>query len=132
MKTKWGLLSVLAFFMFNISAFAQDKDGWEKLGARTVDYRVEKDVLPVTSAKGTFTKLKFFVKGGAVNFKDVKVFYRNGTVQDIEVRKTIPAGGETRVIDLNGNERVITKIEFLYDTKNSSKTKARVVVFAKD
>jgi hypothetical protein len=131
MKKRLILFSVLSFFIFNASLLAQDR-GWEKIGARKVDYRVEKDVLPVTVAKGTFTKLKFFVKNGAVNFKDVKVFYRNGTVQDIEIRKTIPAGGETRVIDLNGKERVITKIEFIYDTKNSANSKATVVVFAKE
>jgi Protein of unknown function (DUF2541) len=131
MKKRLILFGVLSFFMLNVSLLAQDH-GWEKIGARKVDYRVEKDVLPVTIAKGTFTKLKFFVKNAAVNFKDVKVFYRNGTVQDIEIRKTIPAGGETRVIDLNGKERVITKIEFIYDTKNSADSKATVVVFAKE
>ncbi len=125
------LFGVLTLLFFNTNLLAQDK-GWEKIGARKVDYRVEKDVLPVTAAKGTFTKLKFFVKNGAVNFKDIKVFYRNGTVQDIEIRKRIAAGGETRLIDLDGKERVITKIEFVYDTKNSADSKATVVVFAKE
>jgi Protein of unknown function (DUF2541) len=121
----------LTLLFFNTNLLAQDHE-WEKIGARKVDYRLEKDVLPVTAAKGTFTKLKFFVKNGAVNFQDVKVFYRNGTVQDIEIRKRIAAGGETRVIDLDGKERVITKIEFIYDTKNSADLKATVVVYAKE
>ncbi|WP_310554513.1 DUF2541 family protein [Flavobacterium sp.] len=131
MKKRMILFGVLTLLFFNTNLLAQDK-GWEKIGARKVDYRVEKDVLPVTAAKGTFTKLKFFVKNGAVNFKDIKVFYRNGTVQDIEIRKRIAAGGETRLIDLDGKERVITKIEFVYDTKNSADSKATVVVFAKE
>jgi hypothetical protein len=42
------------------------------------------------------------------------VNYGNGTKEEVEVRDRIPAGGQTRAIDLRGNDRVINSVEFLY------------------
>jgi len=55
-------------------------------------------------------------------------------VQDVSLRNVIPAGGESRIIDLDGNDRFINRIEFVYDTKNSPKRsrKAAVTVWAQD
>jgi hypothetical protein len=42
------------------------------------------------------------------------VNYANGTNEEVEIRDYIPAGGQTRAIDLRGDERVINSVEFLY------------------
>jgi len=125
--------SALLMFMavFSQQAFAQEGT-WEKVGQRQVTFGVEKDVIVVTSKKGRYTKLQLKVKGSDVNFRDMKVYYGNGSVQDVSLRNTIPAGGESRIIDLDGKERTITKIEFIYDTKNNEKKRGTVVVFAKE
>ena len=47
---------------------------------------------------------------------DLKVFYANGTTQDISIRRFIGAGEETRVIDLVGGDRIIKKVQFIYRT----------------
>jgi len=39
-------------------------------------------------------------------------------VQDVAVRRIIPAGGETRVIDLKGGPRVIRRVEFTYEAES--------------
>ncbi|MDX2003271.1 MAG: DUF2541 family protein [Chitinophagales bacterium] len=105
---------------------------WELIGSKLVNYRLDIDEIPVTVAKGTYTKIKIFVKGGAVNFKDIKIFYRNGQVQDVAIRSVIPAGGESRVIDLIGNERIITRIQLVYDTRNMAPRKARVIILGRE
>jgi len=38
----------------------------------------------------------------------------------------MPAGGETRVIDLRGRRRAISKVVFWYDTKGIAENKATV------
>jgi hypothetical protein len=113
-------------------ASSQPVRNWEVIGRKTVNYRAEVDIIPVTIVKGTYSKIKIYVTGGAVNFADMKIFYRNGQVQDVSLRATIPAGGESRVIDLDGKERIITKIQFVYDTKNTARHRAKVVVYARE
>ncbi|MDX1903982.1 MAG: DUF2541 family protein [Thermonemataceae bacterium] len=128
-------LTVLALLLGITNAYAQSKNGgWEKIGQKQVDFKVEKDILKVTSAKGNFTKVKLKVRGASVNFYDMKIYFGNGQMQDVSLRSVIPAGGESRVIDLDGNDRVINRIEFVYDTKNNPEKspKATVVVWAKD
>lgn len=45
------------------------------------------------------------------------VHFGNGDDQKVELRATIPAGGESRVIDVKGRNRVIRSIEFWYDAR---------------
>jgi hypothetical protein len=40
--------------------------------------------------------------------------HSNGTSEEIEVRDRIPAGGQTRDIDLRGGDRSINSVEFFY------------------
>jgi hypothetical protein len=130
MKTLLLSLSLMLVAFGN--AGIQPGGRWKVVGRKVVDYRPEIDIIPVTAFKGSFKKLKLFVRGGDVHFRDMKIFYRNGEVQDVPLRMIIPAGGESRVIDLNGRERIITRIQLIYDTTNRSKVKARVVVMAKE
>ncbi len=91
-------------------------DGWERLGSRTVNHAIDRDEISVTARDGTFRKIKLRVRHRQVTFRDVKVHFANGDVQDVELRRAIPAGGETRVIDLAGRNRVITRVVFWYNT----------------
>ena len=52
-----------------------------------------------------------------MDFERVVVHFANGDDQKIELRATIPAGGESRVIDLEGKERVIRSIDMWYDAR---------------
>ena len=42
------------------------------------------------------------------------VRYSNGTSEEVEFRDYIPAGGQTRAINLRGDNRVISSVNFLY------------------
>jgi hypothetical protein len=90
---------------------------WVILGSQTVTDRADHDTIRVTGAKGTFTAVKFEVRQRAVDFHRVVIHFANGGDQNVELRNTIRAGGESRVIDIDGADRVIRSIDFWYDAK---------------
>ena len=104
---------------------------WELLGKRKVNYGLDRDEIMVTAREGGFTKLKLRVLKSPINLHRFVVHYGNGSKQEVAVRKKIPAGGETRVIDLKGGKRVIRKIVFWYDTKGLQKKRATVAVWGR-
>lgn len=61
--------------------------------------------------------MKIKVLRSALDMHKMVVHFGDGTTQDIELRNNFKAGQESRVIDLAGNRRVITKVVFWYDTK---------------
>lgn len=90
---------------------------WVLLGQRTVTDRVDHDQIVVTAARGDFRAIKITVHRAAVDFHRVVVHFANGGDQEVEMRHTIPAGGETRAIDLRAGERVIRSVDFWYDAR---------------
>lgn len=104
---------------------------WEKLGQRTVNHALDRDEIVVTARRGTFEKIRLHVKHRAVTFRDVKVHYANGDVQDVKLSKHIPAGGFTRVIDLHGGDRVVRKVVFWYNTTRVRGRRAEVALWGR-
>ena len=104
---------------------------WEKLGDRMVDFTTDKDIIYVTALEGKFTALKIKSKSGAINLYKVVVHFSDGTEQVLETKENLASGGETKVFDLKGNERVINRVVFWYDTKNFEGKKAEVELWGK-
>ncbi len=104
---------------------------WEKLGERKVNFAVDRDEILVTASEGRFTALKILVKKGAINLHKVVVHFGDGSEQEVETRDEIRAGGESRVINLEGNRRVIRKVVFVYDTKNFADKRAEVELWGR-
>lgn len=104
---------------------------WEKLGQRKVNFAMDRDVIMVTAAEGSFKALQLKVKGAPIDLNRVVVHYRNGQTQVLNVRRTIPRGGQTRVLDLPGNNRIITKVVFVYDTRNRARRRATVELWGR-
>jgi hypothetical protein len=102
---------------------------WDLLGSRQVNDRVDHDVITVGARDGEYRRIKFTVQRASVDFHRVVVHFGNGRDQRVELRNTIPAGGETRAIDLDGNERVIRSIEFWYDANTIRGRRAQVRAF---
>jgi hypothetical protein len=90
---------------------------WVLLGDRTVTDRLDHDTIAVTADRGEFTAVKVEVRRHAVDFHRFVVTYGNGDTDVLEVRRTIPAGGETRSLDFKGGHRVIKRIDFWYDAR---------------
>ena len=102
---------------------------WVLLGQRTVSDRADHDVIVVTGARGDFKSIKITVQRASVDFHRVVVHYGNGTKQEVELRNTIRAGGESRAIDLTGADRVINRVEFWYDANTIRGRRAVVRLF---
>lgn len=128
MKHKNFVIILIIAISAMITAKAQ-QGTWERLGTRTVDYGLDKDVIPVTWRDGAFDAIKFEVNGGALNMHKVIIHFENGSTQEVNTAHTFTKGNWSRTIDLAGNNRLIEKIVFWYDTKNFARKKAVITVF---
>lgn len=93
---------------------AQAAMPWLYLGRRRVGLFVDHDVIAPPAPWKIYRKLKLSVTGNALFMYDLKVTFHNGGVQHIPVRWHIPEGGGTRILDLNGGDRIVRKVEFIY------------------
>ncbi|HUL15931.1 MAG TPA: hypothetical protein VLV88_08035 [Terriglobales bacterium] len=109
------------------AALAQHRD-MVFLGESHVDGRTDHDKIKVTAAEGRFRAIQLRVSGGGVDFDHVVVHYGNGSNEEIPVRDHIPSGGETRVIELPGERRVIQSVELWYGKRNAN-TRPTVQLF---
>ena len=104
---------------------------WEFLGTKTVNYKLDRDVLRITAKEGAFTKLKLQVTGGSLNMHKMIVEYGNGKKEEINLKHNFNRRSDSRVIDLNGGKRIIRDITFIYDTKDRSRRRAKVHVYGR-
>jgi hypothetical protein len=65
-----------------------------------------------------------------VHFYDVDVHFANGGHQDVSVRERINPGQCTRAIDLNGDDRNITRVSMLYEETSFRRRTATVRLYA--
>ena len=81
------------------------------------DFQREVDEIAVFMAD-RFAALKFKVEGASINLNSLKVFYEDGTVEDVTgtFPYAIQTPGESKVIDLKGTERELKKVQFTYST----------------
>ena len=119
-------LAAVAFFLVVVLAFSALADDWVFLGRRTVALSGDVDEILVTASEGTFKALQLRVRDTGVQFDRVVVVFRNGRTAEAAIRDFIPAGGSTRVFNLPGRERVITKIILHYTTRPGTLDRAEV------
>ena len=98
------------------------------LGARQVSFRAEKDVIGVRNA-GRFRSIKLHVSGSPMALYKLKVTFANGSHFSPNTRLHFDQGSWTRTIDLPGDKRRITKVEFWYRSKRVKNGRARVQLF---
>jgi hypothetical protein len=104
---------------------------WKFIADKWVNFGVDRDVIHFDNIKDDFRQLKLRITDGPLKMLDMKVYFDNGSVQDVQLRTLFKQGSESRVIDLDGGLRHLTKIEFWYETVGRAKGKARVAVWGK-
>ena len=133
MKSRLGAVSFAVIALLTIATVPlAAQRAWTFLGQRSVSDRADHDVIPVTGDRGTFKQIKLSVQRASVDFRCVVVHYGNGGREEIDIKSTIRAGGETRAINLNGKDRVIRSVEFWYDANTRRGRQAVVRLFGKD
>jgi hypothetical protein len=95
------------------AAPARAPAGWDHVGMRQVDFRVDHDAI-VAVGQGAFRALRIDVEGGDLEMFDVKVTFGNGETFSPATRLYFRPGSSSRVIDLPGDARIIRRIDFFY------------------
>lgn len=128
------MLTVLTVVIFGCTssrpAADEGRDRWITIGTSRVDYRMDHDVIRVNS-RYAFSQLKFDVQKGSLNMHRATIHFENGGAQEVNMRDNFRRGSGSRVIDLQGNRRKISRISVWYDTKDRSRRKAELVVLGK-
>ena len=96
------------------SSTPQTYGRWTYLGQANVDGRVDHDTVSVGRWRGRFQRIQIRVERAPIEFHRVVVHYANGRSEEVAVRQRIPSGGQTRAIDLRGDDRNIDSVEFFY------------------
>lgn len=99
-----------------------DKDGWHKLGETTVDFKTETDEISVIGAD-RFGYIKFKVTDAPIHLSSFDIFFESGEKQSVTIGKEIKSPGESRSVQIEGGERSIKKIIFVYKTLPNHKDK---------
>jgi hypothetical protein len=121
--------SIVAAAFFTALVSAGPAFAWDVIGVREVKDRTDRDVISVGGGRN-YDRIKICVYRNPVHFIDVDIRFRNGGHQDVAVRERINPRGCTRVIDLEGGQRDIETISFLYEETSFKRRTATVKVFA--
>jgi hypothetical protein len=109
-------------------AYAQ-RGRWLLLGTAHVDGQADHDNISVGIRDGRFRAVQLRVKGAAIEFMRVVIHYGDGEPEEIAVRDRIPAGGQTREIDLRGRDRYIRSVELWYARGSRDSRRPEVRLF---
>ena len=125
------ILCLTAICLFSFTTISNTDAPWKFIGDKWVNFGLDHDVIHTGNVNDDFRQLKLKVTDGPLHLLDMKVYFDNGSIQDVSIRSFIRRGGESRVIDLDGGLRHLSKIEFWYETVGRAKGKARIAVWGK-
>ena len=115
------------------NASTKNKTGdWFYLGDKNVSFGSDHDVLNFGNWKDDVRQIKLKVTDGPLKMYKMIIHFDNGTKQNVELRNRFVQGSESRVIDMDGGLRHLTKIEFWYETKGYLRGKSRMAVWGKN
>jgi hypothetical protein len=126
------LLAVVFGLVFTAARADLNLGGWKRLGQKQAAERVDRDEIQVGADEGTFKSIKLEVLKSDIEFISVRVVFSNGADQEIQLKDTIRAGGETRAIDLDGRNRNIRKVVFIFKTDRKERRPGTVVLYGRN
>jgi hypothetical protein len=102
---------------------------WRFIADKIADFGLDHDVIHLGDVRDDFRQLRLRVTDAPLKMLDMKIYFDNGSVQDVPLRAFFRKGEESRIIDLNGGLRHLKKIEFWYETAGRRKGRSRVAVW---
>ena len=130
LKGVFTLAIVLALFSFR--AVHKLPGEWFFLEDKKVSFGVDRDVIHFGNWKDDVRQIKLRITDGPLRMYDMKIYFDNGTVQDVALKSRFAQGSESRVIDLVGGLRHLSKIEFTYETRGMLRGRSRVAVWGRN
>jgi hypothetical protein len=119
-------------FTFTTAPVKKNAGDWFFLEDKKVGFGVDHDVIHFGNWKDDVRQLKLKVTDGPLKMYNMKIYFDNGGVQNIELRNRFAQGSESRVIDMDGGLRHLTKIEFWYETKGFVRGRSRIAVWGRN
>lgn len=127
-----AVFSITTAFTFSRSSESTKAGDWFFLEDKKVSFGADHDVIHFGNWKDDVRQLKLRVTDGPLKMYSMKIHFDNGSVQNVELRNRFAQGSESRVIDMDGGLRHLTKIEFWYETKGFARGKSRVAVWGRN
>lgn len=87
---------------------------WVMLGERWVEGTHDRDIIQVGAREGRFRRIMIVVEHSPLEMYDVVVYFHDGTAFEPRTRHIFAAETRSHVIDLPGDRRIITRVEFRY------------------
>ncbi len=107
------------------------QQSWGKLGERSVE-ATDNGMTSLDAANGSGVKaIKIKVKKGGINLHRCEIWFQNGTKKSVDLRNDVPAGSESREIDVTDKNNSVSKVVFWYDTRNYGTQNAEVELWGK-
>jgi hypothetical protein len=130
MRRILSLTVISLCFLAAAGASGAQRD-WERLGAREVDFRNDRDRIDVGKSEGRFKELQIRVQGAPIEITEMVVTFGNDEKFTPKFRHRFAEGTGSRTIDLPGERRTIKRIDFNYHTIKRREGKGRVEVYAR-
>lgn len=130
-KANWWSGMRPSVYLYGVD-YGRKPGSWEYLGQAQVDGRRDHDRIAVGRTEGRFQNLQIRVVGAPILFERVVVHYANGANEVVSLRSRIPAGGQSRSIDLRGGDRAVNSVEVWYARGNRwSRSQPRVYLYGR-
>ena len=100
---------------------------WNELGCKSVGFLIDRDVVTVDS-QDFYRALRLRSTGFDIEMLELGVRFANGQKDSYRVNAIIRSGERSRPIDLRGERRRITAIEFIYRSLGISTRKTKLCV----
>lgn len=105
--------------------------GWELLGQREADLRVDRDRIEVGRREGSFRELRIAVRGAPVEIYNMVVTFSDGHTFTPNLRHRFEENSTSREIDLPGDRRVIRSVDFAYRSLSRREGRATVMLYGR-
>jgi len=127
-----AVFSLTASFTTTKTSKAIKTGDWFFLEDKKVGFGVDHDVIHFGNWKDDVRQIKLKITDGPLKMFNMKIYFDNGSVQNVELRNRFAQGSESRVIDMDGGLRHLSKIEFWYETIGFARGRSRVAVWGKN
>ena len=105
--------------------------GWQQIAVTEADFKNDRDTINIPRGEGRYRQLRLVVSGGDIEMRDMVIHFANGQPYRPNMRHAFSNEGPPLLIDLPGDVRIITQIEYIYRSTNKREGKARVIVYGR-
>lgn len=104
---------------------------WQEIAATEADFEGDRDTINVPRGDGPYRQLQLVVSGGDLEMRELVIYFANGQSYRPNIRHSFSNQSRPLVIDLPGDFRNVTRIDYNYRSTNKRGGKARVVVYGR-